>query len=372
MNLFILHPTLPAYRKAFFEKLNYQLEKKNIKLTVVHGSSFFKKSIKPDATPAYSTIPLETIEYSPFGYRIVRWKGMFKALRTVRPEMVIILFSPGNITFWLVQIYCYLNKVKIGLWSNGSVRNEIVGIRRKFRGVFLNFFTRRATFHICYGTRYEKELLASGYDRSRIFVAQNTIDVEKIMAENARKCEKPADVYSFLFVGALVEGKNLDLAIKAIARLIREGYKVKFKIVGSGELIDDLKSLVKEEQMDENISVHGYITDEKIPDFFNEADVFLLPGTGGLAINEAMAYGLPLISTIADGTIIDLLSEGDNGYFLNDIPDFDNIYELCKKILHKSKEELLKMGEVSRKIITEKASLSNMVNGFEKAVLYAV
>ena len=169
-----------------------------------------------------------------------------------------------------------------------------------------------------------------------------------------------------------MKGKNLDLAIKAIARLIREGYMVKFKIVGSGELVDDLRSLVKEEQMDENISVHGYINDEKIPDFFNEADVFLLPGTGGLAINEAMAYGLPLISTIADGTIIDLLSEGDNGYFLNDIPDLENIYTLCKKILHKSKEELLEMGEVSRKIIIEKALLGNMVNGFEEAVLYAV
>lgn len=372
MKLFILHPTLPAYRKDFFEALNNQLKGKDIDLTVVHGTSFFKKTIKSDEHPKYNTCPLLTKEYSFFGYRIVRWKGMIKKLRSSKPDMVIILFCPGNITFWRVQLYCYLHKIKIGLWSNGSVRNEITGAKRKVRGFFLNFFTRRAHFHICYGTRYRKELLAAGYNESKIFVAQNTINVEKIMAQNPAREVRNDDQYNFLYVGALIKTKNLDLAIRVIARLIREGFKVKFNIAGGGTIIEELRSLVIEEKMEDNISVLGYISDEEIPSFFNNADVFFLPGTGGLSINEAMAYGLPLISTIADGTILDLLYEGKNGYYLNDIPDFDNLYEVCKKTLQNSKTQLHEMGNASRQIVKDSATLKNMVDEYQQAILYGM
>ena len=373
MKLVILHPTLPAYRKDFFEKLNDQLMQKDIELIVIHGTSFFKKSIKPDEDPHYKTYPLITKEYNPFGYRIVLWSGIFSKIKSIRPDVIIILFCPGNITFWLVQLYCYFKGIKLGLWSNGSVRHEITGLKRKIRSIFLNFFTRRAQFHICYGTRYEKELLAAGYERSRIFVAQNTINIEKIIAQNSEvKKVTSEDQYNFLFVGALIEGKNLDLAVRVIARLISEGYKIKFRIIGAGAMIEELRSLVRDEKMEDHISVLGYISDEEIPAFFNEADIFFLPGTGGLAVNEAMAYGLAVITTIADGTVLDLVYEGENGYYLKDIPDFDNIFEVCKKALQNSKSHLREMGNTSRKLIVERASLSNMVNNFEKAVLYGM
>jgi glycosyltransferase involved in cell wall biosynthesis len=137
-------------------------------------------------------------------------------------------------------------------------------------------------------------------------------------------------------------------------------------------MIEELRSLVKEEKMEDHISVLGYISDAEIPAFFNEADIFFLPGTGGLAVNEAMAYGLTVITTIADGTVLDLVYEGKNGYYLKDIPDFDNLYEVCKKALQNSKSHLREMGNASRQIVMEKASLSNMVSNFEKAVVYGM
>ena len=126
------------------------------------------------------------------------------------------------------------------------------------------------------------------------------------------------------------------------------------------------------EKMEKNIFVLGFKSDKEIPSYFFNGDVFLLTGMGGLAVNEAMAYGLPIISTVADGTIVDLLFEGKNGYYLYEIPDFDNIYEVCKKTLQNSKTQLWEMGNLSRQIVTEKAPLSNMVNKFEKAILYGM
>jgi glycosyltransferase involved in cell wall biosynthesis len=130
--------------------------------------------------------------------------------------------------------------------------------------------------------------------------------------------------------------------------------------------------LVREEKMEKDIFVLGYKSDEEIPAYFLNADVFLMPGTGGLAINEAMAYGLPVISTIADGTIIDLLYEGKNGYYLNENASLENIYSVCKTALNIDKTHLLEMGNISRQIISEKATLYNMVHNYEKAILYGM
>jgi glycosyltransferase involved in cell wall biosynthesis len=373
MKLIILHPTLPAYRKDFFETLNQHLKQKDIELTVIHGTCFYNKSINLDTDPTYSAIPLLTKEFIFLGYRIVWWKGILNKIKRIDPDMVIILFTPGNLTFLLVQLYCYIRKIKIGIWSNGSVRKEITGIRRKIRGFVNIFFLYRADVHICYGTRYKKELLALGIDESKVVVAQNTINIEKILSFCVdNKHDSSGEFIKFLSVGVLIKDKNLDLAIRTISRLNREGYKVHFNIIGKGAIIEELRSLVREEKMEENIFVLGYKSNEEVPSFFLSADVFLLTGTGGLAVNEAMAYGLPILSTMADGTIIDLLFEGKNGYYLNDDASLENIYEVCKKILKNSKTELMEMGNFSRQIIREKATLHNMVNNFEKAILYGM
>jgi glycosyltransferase involved in cell wall biosynthesis len=371
MKVIIIHLTLPAYRKDFFESLNQQLKERDIDLTVIHGSSYFNKTIKSDTNPKYSTVPLVTRDYNFIGYRIVWWKGIFKKIRNIDPDMIIVHFCPGNISLWLVQLYCYLFRINVGIWANGSVRKEMTGIKKKLRKLFLNFFLFRAKFHICYGTKYKKELLELGIKEEKIFVAQNTINIEKILSLSAnKKYDINKEWFNILFVGALIRAKNLDLTIKAIARLIREGYKVKFNIIGQGLIIDELRSLVKSEEMEENIFVLGYISDEEIPTFFLNADVFLLTGMGGLAINEAMAYGLPVISSVADGTIIDLLYDGKNGYYLDEEINIENIYSTCKKALEDSRSKLAEMGIQSRQIVHEKASLNNMVSGFESAIIY--
>jgi glycosyltransferase involved in cell wall biosynthesis len=371
MKLIILHSILPAYRKDFFETLSNQLKKKDIELTVMHGTSTFKQ-INSDTNPGYAAVPMPTKEFNPFGFRLVWWKGTFKQIRQIDPDMLIILFNPGNISFWLVQLYAYRRKIKIGLWSNGSVRKEITGVKKNVRQIFLNFFLRRAKVHLCYGSRYKKELLSMGIKESDIFVAQNTINVEKILTFcKERKREVSGEKVNFLTVGVLIRDKNIDLGIKAVSMLIREGYKASFTIIGKGKILEELRALVMEEKMEENIFLTGYKSDEEIPSYFMAADVFIMPGVGGLAVNEAMAYGLPILSTMADGTIPDLLEEGRNGYFFDNYPSLENIYNVCRKTLQKSKAELIEMGDQSRQIVKERATLQNMVDNFEKAIIYS-
>ncbi len=62
----------------------------------------------------------------------------------------------------------------------------------------------------------------------------------------------------------------------------------------------------------------GGIHDEALAPWFRKADLFVLPGTGGLALQQAMAYGLPVIAGVADGTQADLVRQS-NGWLLEKI-----------------------------------------------------
>ncbi len=373
MKLTILNPTFPAYKREFFENLNIQLKKKNVELSVLYGSSFFKKTVRTIENPSYQAIPLEAIEYNLLGFRIAWWKNLLRNIRQINPDIVIINFNPGNLALWLVQFYCYLHKIKVGIWGCGYIRDEISGLKRTVRGIFSDFFLKRADVIICYGTRYKKQLIIKGLKEKKIYVAQNTINIEKIFARDfERENSISRNTYNILFVGALITEKNLDLTIKAVARLVREGFDVKLNIIGAGAIIDDLRSLVISEKMTNRIFIHGPKYDNELSSFFIKSDIFILPGTGGLAINEAMAYELPLISTLGDGTVHDLLIENYNGYYLKDMPDMENIYTTCKKALLTDKKQLLEMGLHSRKIVSETATLQKMVSGFESAVGYLI
>lgn len=373
MKLAVIIPTLPAYRKDFFESLDIQLQQYHIDLNVVHGTRFFSKSIKSDTDPKYSTTAIDTLEFKLFGFRIVWWRGIFLKLRELKPDIIIVLFNPGNISFWFIQIYCYLKKINIGIWSSGFVRNEITGLRKKIRKVFLNIFLKHSKFHICYGEKYKRELLALGIPESQIFVAQNTINIENILGLNIdRNTKVLTNEFNLLFVGALIKEKRLDITIKAVARLVHENYNIQFYIIGQGSIIDDLKLLVLSEKMGKNIFVLGPKYNEELSSYFMNADLFLLPGTGGLAINEAMAYGLPVISTVGDGTVSDLLIEAKNGYYLDTEASVENIYSTIKKALGNNKFTLREMGNLSRQIVQDRASLENMVFNFTRAVLYGL
>jgi glycosyltransferase involved in cell wall biosynthesis len=373
VKLVILLPTLPVYRKDFFEKLDLDLKRDDIQMTVIHGTQFLKKTVKTDTNPKYNTFAVPTYEFKLAGYRLVWWKSIFRKIREIKPDVVIILFSPGNLTLWLVQLYCYLKKIKVGIWSCGFVRKEVTGIKRRIRGIFLNFFLHRAKFHICYGTYYKNTLLDLGIESSSVFVAQNTLNIDNILSvDTAERYERNAAPFTFLFVGALISEKNLIKAIKAIGMLVRDGYNLIFNIVGQGSIIEDLRTAVAKDNLESNIVIVGPKYGNDLVSYFINADIFILPGTGGLAINEAMAYGLPVLSTVGDGTVYDLLIEGENGFYLEDDASVENIYTKCREVLELDKSKLEKMGIRSRQIISEKATLKNMVASFESAIINGI
>ena len=103
----------------------------------------------------------------------------------------------------------------------------------------------------------------------------------------------------------------------------------------------------------------------ELADLFQKADLFVLPGTGGLAVQEAMSYALPVVVAEGDGTQGDLVKP-DNGWL---IPSNDEraLQETLKVALSDA-AQLRQMGKRSYQIVQNEINIEQMVNTFLNAI----
>lgn len=111
------------------------------------------------------------------------------------------------------------------------------------------------------------------------------------------------EVKNFLFVGRLVEVKNLPWLFERF----NEHPELNLTIIGFGEQETLLKSLIK----GDNITILGAVENTKLSVFYKQADVFILPSiseTWGLVVEEALNNGIPVMVSDRVGCCEDLVN----------------------------------------------------------------
>lgn len=164
-------------------------------------------------------------------------------------------------------------------------------------------FNRAKTFH-AKNVRY---IPGVGVDINRI----KNVKVDKKAYK--RSIGIPEDCVMLLSVGEMIDRKNHQIIIKALGKLKRDD--IYYVICGKGPLKEEL------EQLSTSLGVHtvflGFRKD--IPELCNTADISAFPSRIeglGLAGIEAMAAGVPLISSNVHG-ILDYVIDGKTGYACN-------------------------------------------------------
>jgi len=110
--------------------------------------------------------------------------------------------------------------------------------------------------------------------------------------------------FTFVSVGNLIRRKRFDITINAFAIVNRKLPDTRLKIIGTGELEDELKKLVADNGMAENVEFFGLIPNDELPDIYNVCHCFILLSmveTFGVVYAEALACGLPVIATKCGG-----------------------------------------------------------------------
>lgn len=121
----------------------------------------------------------------------------------------------------------------------------------------------------------------------------------------------PQDKKLILSIGRFEHIKGFDLLIRCAGKLKQS----QFYIVG-GEETEEYRQLLEENEI-RNVVFKPFMKKEALSKYFLAADIFVLPtryDPWGLVINEAMAYGLPVISTDRCVAALELLENGRNGY----------------------------------------------------------
>ena len=135
-----------------------------------------------------------------------------------------------------------------------------------------------------------------------------------------------ADHPQILTVCRLVPRKNVAAAIAAAASLLRLGYRFDYRIVGRGEELRDLQSLIDGLDAAASIRLLGYVSDRELRQLYAASDIFLHPQIAleggaefegfGISVADAMASGLACVVG-KDGGPSELVRDNDTGLIVD-------------------------------------------------------
>lgn len=155
--------------------------------------------------------------------------------------------------------------------------------------------------------------------------------------ETINKIYCPDNIIRFLFMGRVTYVKNVESIIKAAVIILEQGINnFSIEIAGTGDSISDVKNLVEEHNLKNNICLSGIIKTSDRKEVFARNDVLVLPSHNepwGLVVNEALSAKMPVISSSWAGAAFDLIIDGVNGYKLNSndpLSIADALIKYCK------------------------------------------
>lgn len=238
----------------------------------------------------------------------------------------------GMYSTWIQMmaiIFMKLLRIPYILNSDGGFIKE----DNTFVRLMKRFFISNAFAYLASSSGTAKYLQYYGASK-RIFVYPFTTSFRKDVCKqislndkiNSRKSIGAKEDVIVLFSGQFIYRKGIDVLLNAAKDI---SSKCGIYIVG-GKPTSEYLSIVSQKSL-KNIHFVDFKTPKELAVFYEAADIYVLPtreDIWGLVINEAMSYGLPVITTNKCLAGRELIKNGENGYII----PVDNPTELAKYI----------------------------------------
>lgn len=345
--LFITNLPSP-YRVDFFNELGRHCE-----LTVLyerHSASDRDEKWKGNKAVGFKE---KYIDLKPLGADGSIGLGLVKEIKKQCFDSLIISgYSSPSVMAAIA--YCRLKRIPYYIESDGGFCKK-----DKFpKSVLKKFLLSGAKGHFVTCDEYKNYLLSLGVKNECIykypFTSLKSADIisEPVSPEEKEKIRKELSVKEtriVLAVGQFIKRKGFDVLIKAAKNLSAD---TGVYFVG-GNPTEEYISL-KESLKLENIHFIGFKTKDELKKYYKAADLFVLPtreDIWGLVINEAMAYGLPIVTTNKCIAGLELVKNGENGY-ITKTENSAQLSDRIEEIINNGKKRI-EMGKKSLDIISE-------------------
>lgn len=190
-------------------------------------------------------------------------------------------------------------------------------------------------------------------------VLYNMIDAGEIVKKLNLNDDK--EKYDIVYLGRITYQKDPERLIEVIKKIQKIKNNIRVAIIGNGDMFEILQRLVKENHLEDNIKLYGFMDNPY--NVLKNSSVMLLvskyEGTPMCAL-EAMSLSVPIISTPTDG-MNELIINGKNGYLSN---DNDEIADIIVNLIDNEKK-LNELKNNTKKIFDEK----NNINNYKKAII---
>jgi glycosyltransferase involved in cell wall biosynthesis len=366
----IVQRTLPHYRLAAFGALLAAAAPGSI---LLHGAPSSKRQPKQNAYAGATAFPREVLPSWSMSLRIgeqlifpVFMPGLAKALARARPDVIITEGESNLLNNFLVTRYARRHNIPYIWWGLGAIPGASrSGLRRVLAGPLTRMISEAAGI-ACYSTYARDFYIGQGAFPGGCRVVPNALGSgpaeEGLSAygAEAQRLRREAGVHDddlvLLSVGSLEAPKRIDLALDAFERLQgRLDRRIHLWIVGDGPERARLESLARSP----DVRFWGARYDD-VSLYFLMSDIFVLPGLGGLSINQAMMHGLPVVCGPADGTERDLLQGGEGGCLLDELTSDS----LASAIAEMSRRDLRAMGRAAMERVQRGFSIDAQIQSF--------
>jgi glycosyltransferase involved in cell wall biosynthesis len=255
--------------------------------------------------------------------------------------------------------------------------NQRGGLKEKLKQGIL----RLCNGFFCFGSLQAKYLMQLGVPSQKILLRKTAVDNDALLqtynravpGRTQRQQEIGLPSRNFVFVGRLIEPKNLAALLTAFAEASKQVGESNWglALLGDGPLKAALEKQTQALRLTHRVRFLPAAPWYKVPETLALADVLVLPSRSepwGLVVNEAMVCGMPVLVSDRCGCVDDLVRDGQNGFLFN--PDQpDQLTDRLIQFMRMSDTKRALMGAASRSMIKPwavDAVAEDMVAGFVK------
>jgi glycosyltransferase involved in cell wall biosynthesis len=274
-----------------------------------------------------------------------------------KPDLIVMLYSdiPSMIGWWIARA----RGIKTAFWSQVTPDRWVR--RAWWKELLKRQLLARVDATLGSGEDSRRYAMKYGTPPQRALILQHAIDGDffarhsasaRIEDRNRIRADLALKGVVFVYVGRLWWGKGLMVLLEAFASVQREScQKVSLLLIGDGPEESALRQKATELGAS-NVVFSGFRQKQELPGLYAASDVFVFPTLGdpyGLVVDEAMACGLPVISSDVAGEIRDRVRNNQNGF----VVAVDNVKAFASAMLALAGDAPARkrMGEESLRII---------------------